>query len=425
MVVPSKVLLTSVGTGDIKKNSDSDYHETVYTIVDDLSGIEKQYRSTLTSEVMIKHYGIEKVLFVGTNGSMWDNLYFKYISDSEDFDESYLDFLIDKKKSCKVESKDLKKFETSMDKILGKKGTKCLLIDYERNDNNEIWNNFEKLLQIKEFLKNGDEIILDITHGFRYMPILNIFLLEVLSLLGGNKSFNVRAILYGMFSDNKSEIIDFKIFFDLMEWVKAINDFKKNANAMHLAHLLKYSDSDMDTVRIFEQFSQNIQMANMHSLWQFMRGASKKINKIEKSHQKVVSLLSDEIRDLAGRFDKELQSDFQYELAKWFFEGENYALSYIALYEAIITKSCELSGKDPSSRDDREDAKRSIGNDKYGRFFYTKYDNSISIIRNSIVHQNDDRKDMVKQDIEKLKKFIEHFCPYFEIGKEKLSKECH
>jgi len=39
--------------------------------------------------------------------------------------------------------------------------------------------------------------------------------------------------------------------------------------------------------------------------------------------------------------------------------------------------------------------------------------NSISQIRNSIVHQNMDRKDMVEQDIKKLEYFLKKFRSFF------------
>ena len=57
----------------------------------------------------------------------------------------------------------------------------------------------------------------------------------------------------------------------------------------------------------------------MHSLWQFMRGASKKINRLQNSQNKIIRLLSNEIEEIAKRFDKEKQSDFQYELAIWLY----------------------------------------------------------------------------------------------------------
>ncbi len=395
----AKILISSLGTGNIKKDSDSDYKETIYTI----DG--KNYPNTLTSKVVIKHFEIEKVFFVGTSGSMWDNIYLKY--DGED--EDYLDLLSNKKKNKTISSNDLNKLEKQIDLYLKSDGSKIFLIDYDKNNADEIWTNFEKLLEIATYLKDKDEIYLDITHGFRYMPILNIFLLEFLSTLH-KKDFEIKAILYGMFADNTSQIIDFKIFFDLLNWIKAINDFKKSSNADQLVLLSKTVDEDASKVLL--QFSQNLQMANMFSLWSFMKNVSKKIKKLSQSDNKVIKLLSSEIMEIATRFDQKTQSAFQYELSKWLYENKNYALSYIALYEAIITKICETKGYNANEYEEREEAKRHIDH-PCDQYFLTKKENSISKIRNSIVHQNIDRKDVVMQDIERLGFFIEKFEDFF------------
>ncbi len=401
----AKILITSVGTGDIKKDSDSDYHETLYK----LEG--KEYSNTLTSQVIVEHFDINKIFFIGTSGSMWDNLYFKY--DGED--EKYMDILTEKKKKGSLNESDLESFLEQIDKYLNTKGSKAFMLNYNSsNKTDEIWENFETLLSIKDLINKDDEVYLDITHGFRYLPILNIFLLESLKLLQQN-NFEIKAILYGLFAGEKSEIIDFKIFLDLLDWIKAINNFKKYADGLSLSELL--DKEDIKASNVFIQFTNTLHIANIHALWGFIKDVNSKLKKLQQTDNKIIKLLSGEFTELAKRFDKEKQSDFQFELAKWLYDSHNYALSYIALYEAIITKSCELSGYDINNHDKREEAKRSIGDDKYGKYFYTKYNDSISVIRNSIVHQSEDRKHLVDSDIKKLKNFISYFEDYFKLGK--------
>ena len=398
----AKILITSIGTGNIQKDSDSDYKETRYN----LEG--KVYTNTLTSQVIVEHYGIDKIYFIGTSGSMWDNLYFKY--DGED--AAYLDRLTARKKSGEMSYDDLQTFLDQINRYLGVEGSKAFLLAYNsENKTDEIWDNFESLLSIKELIEEGDEIYLDITHGFRYLPILNIFLLESLKSLQPDR-FKIRAILYGLFAGDESEIIDFKIFFDLLEWIKAINHFKNHADGWSLSALLDREDKEAANVLV--HFSNTFHIANMHALWGFMKDINSKLKKLQKTDNKIVRLLSGELKMLAKRFDKERQSDFQFELAKWLYQSRNYALSYIALYEAIITKSCEFRRKkDCNDHHAREESKRAIGDDKYGKYFYTKYDDSISQIRNAIVHQNSDRKEKYYQDIERLGKFLNHFEGYF------------
>lgn len=57
----------------------------------------------------------------------------------------------------------------------------------------DIWDIFERVFSI---LENDDEVILDVTHGFRSLPMLGIVLLNYAKSL---KNITVKAILYGAF----------------------------------------------------------------------------------------------------------------------------------------------------------------------------------------------------------------------------------
>lgn len=400
----AKILISSLGTGDIEKDSDKDYRATTYKI-DGTS-----YGGNLVAKVLVNHFGIDKTIFIGTTKSMWDSLY--YIFEGED--ENLIDLITSQKENNCIESSTLKKVESQLDQYLKSNGSKILTLNYSENNGEEVWGNFEKLLELNSVLEEGDEIYLDITHGFRYIPILNLFLLEFINILRG-KEINIKGIYYGMLGGEISEIIDFKIFFELLEWSKAISSFKHNSDAGLLIELLSKADSDNEVTNIFTQFDNNLKLANMSSLWEFMRGANRKIKRLLESDSKIIKILSKDILEMTARLDKDKQSDFQYELAIWLFENKKYALSYMALYEAIITKSCELREYDPNDHDMRERAKQSIGNDKFGRHFYTKYPDSLSDIRNNIVHQGSKRKNVVQQDIKKLSFFIKLFEDYFSL----------
>jgi hypothetical protein len=106
-------------------------------------------------------------------------------------------------------------------------------------------------------------------------------------------------------------------------------------------------------------------------------------------------------------------SDFQYELAKWFYDNKQYALSYMALAEAVITKACEIKGYNISSKEGREAGKNYIKQTKYDDYFSQKYPNSVSRIRNNIAHQLNGREGMVNQDIVQLGEFLKNFDPFF------------
>jgi len=399
----AKILISSIGTGRNIKDSDSEYETTTYVI----DG--KEYpNETFISKSLIQHFDIDKLILIGTNKSMWDGVYYGF---SNQLDETW-EKLNNAKLNSGVSKEDLLIIEQSLNQFIGKDGSKCLLVKYGQNEN-EMWDNFEIMYEINKYISKGDEVYLDITHAFRSLPILLFIVMEFMHMM--REDFKLSGLLYGMLSSNKSPVIDLKIFFELLDWAKAVNNFKKHANATQLVDLMKESDIDKEVRKTFFNLNQNIRIANMSSLWQFIKNAHKKIKYINQSNNKIVKLLSKDVLDMVERLNKDKMSDFQYELALWFYENKNYALSYLVLAEAIITKTVELKlpGENLFDKDVREEAKRRIDRpyDKY--YWHYKDKNTISEIRNNIAHQLPDRKDKVNQDIDKLKFFLEEFESYF------------
>jgi len=407
----AKVLISSVGTGFKAKDSKSEYESTIYTI----DGKDYENKQ-LVSKVIVEHFDIEKIIFIGTKKSRWDNYCYYF----NEMDETY-ETLEKKIDNSSLEEKDLDVLEQVVRKSHKNiKEVHSFLIDYKENNQEEMWGNFYKLQQIENYLEKGDEVYLDMTHGFRYMPILNMLVLEFLSLEKEN-IFELKAILYGMLATTpqKSNIVDMKIFFDLLKWIRAINMFKHNSNADQLINLLKESDFEDKEVltKTFSNFNNSLHIANMASIKQFITGAKSKIQKMKNSKNNIISFVYPQLEQIISRLDRDKLSHFQYELASWLYENKNYALSYMALAEAIVSKTCELKGLDTSSQDDRNQAKRRIDapyNKYYNETIGTEKNKNanISDIRNNIAHQLRDRKNMVNQDIQSLEKFLITFKDY-------------
>ena len=102
----------------------------------------------------------------------------------------------------------------------------------------EIWNIFEI---VSNSVDEGDEIIFDITHAFRFQPLLGY---SVLNFLKNVKNIKINKIFYGAFEvlGNKKEvkniplekrnapIFDLTLFDRINEWSQATNVFTKLGN---------------------------------------------------------------------------------------------------------------------------------------------------------------------------------------------------
>jgi CRISPR-associated Csx2 family protein len=397
----AKILISSLGTG---QRADGNYSKAKYEIDKEI------YETTFIADALNKHLDFDTIFLVGTRKSIWDEAYMVFGGE----DEEYLDGLYERKELGEVDELFLEHFKETT-----AIGLEPIIVKYGL-DNDELWDNFTEYLKIAKHIKDGDELYLDITHSFRSLALMSFVMTQFAHTIS-NKNFKIKGVFYGMFEykwDNNgiTPIVDIKILLEIQEWIKAIDAIKNYSDFNPLIQLLDENKIEKEVQNTFINLNNTISLANIASIRQFIKTASKKIRSIENSDNKIVKLLAPEILRLVDDLDKERDSDFQFNLAKWFYTNKNYVLAYIALYEAIITKSCELSNYDISNHDLREEAKRSLGDDKYGKYFYTKYDDSISQIRNAIVHQSEDRKNLVASDIQKLEKFFLLFENYFKIG---------
>lgn len=387
----AKILISSLGTG---RKQDNGYREATY----EYKG--QKEKSTFISKSLSKMLDIDKLFIVGTNGSIWDSCYKQFGGEDEDI-ELELFGKIEEKNITEI---DLEIVNQTISAKLNSEGSKCFLIDYGLNEE-ELWGNFDKYIQILDKVEDGDTIYIDISHAFRSLALMSFLMIQFGHGIK-NKKFNIGGIYYGMLEATKNEItpiVDLKIFYDLMEWIKAIDAFK---NYGHADLLVKLFDSEKNiksqTSDTFNQFDINLSMANMSALRSFIDNAKRVLPVMEKSNNHIVRLISPDILDFIKRLDKPKISDFQLELAKWFYDNTNYALSYIILVEALVTKECELMNINIHDKDTRNRAKNSLysTSDEIKKTY-----KSIAGIRNNIAHQKESSSDTIK-DVENLKEYI-------------------
>lgn len=404
----AKVLISSLGTGSKK---DGAYQKAKYQF-----DKETPYETSFIADAILKHHNIDKLFLVGTKKSIWDEVYATLVSGQ---DEKYYELLYEKKESCGVDLSDLKQLDEEIEYISSSK-----VIEYGV-DSNEIWSNFEKFLEIANELEEGDELYLDITHSFRSLALMSFVMTQFASVIS-EKNFTIKAVYYGMFeysseNDGVTPVVDINILLEIQEWIKAIDAIKKYSDFDPLVRLLEKENSiEVKVKNVFVHLNNSLEIANMHAIKEFIQTASKKIKVIEKSDNKIISLLAPEVYKLVNELNYEKMSDFQFALAKWFCNNKNYALSYMALAEAIVTKTCEIKGYDSDTEEGRKEAKAHIDYPWNSYFSATKKENgkivdnigSISSIRNSIAHQLE-RASNIDNDIKKLKEFLITFNEYF------------
>lgn len=415
----SKVLIAGIGGG--KNKETGTYRVANYKIEDKVYN----QRSFITS-ALEEHYNIDKTIFVGTTGSMWDNLYEFYSKKyQKDYDESYhLDLMgiIDNATmDTDINSLDLSKFnETFKNKIL------AIVTKYGMNEL-EIFENFNLIIKLQDELKDGDEVYLDITHSFRSNAFWMFLVMNYLTDVE-DKNITVKAISYGMLEaqkDGVAPVVNLNAFYKILQWIKGANNFKNYGNS----YLIEENIENGKLSKKLKNFSDALNMNYIASLRQSINSLKKLEDDIDNLEGPAKLIIPKVIKDFMDRFASEDKDYlFQAKLAKWHFEQKRYAMAYININEAIIgfimdTLEFPLLTSD-KKRDENKLAKDWLNmvisrhdNNKVYPNFKTDKDNMelyeyIKIfehsrrVRNEIAHSIGG-KDSAVNDIDSLKKYCD------------------
>ncbi|MCO5232094.1 MAG: TIGR02221 family CRISPR-associated protein [Chitinophagales bacterium] len=251
----------------------------------------------------------------------------------------------------------------------------------------EIWNIFEIVYQK---IKKDDEIILDVTHSFRSLPMLQIVLLNFAQTL---KNVKISNILYGAFEaigvpayqiekqipdpvNRIAPLLDLTTFSAIQSWTFAAQSFIQtgNPNAIrtlsmdNIKPILKESKGSDKTALNLRNLMEAIN--NIQSIINTNRG--RKIiesNEIQKAKEAIENLNGDEmvfapikpllkqIRDKLIDFDKMPHWEAA---VKWCINHEMIQQGITQFQEGIISFICEEFGLKPEKLEDREIVSQSL-----------------------------------------------------------------
>jgi CRISPR-associated protein, TM1812 family len=322
-----KVLIAGIGGG--KNKETGTYRVANYKIENKIY----EQRSFITS-ALEEHYGIDKTIFIGTTGSMWDNLYEFYSKKfQKDYDENYhLDLMaiIDNATmDTNIDSLNLSKFnETFNDKIV------AIVTKYGMNEL-EIFENFNLIIKLQDELEDGDEVYLDITHSFRSNAFWMFLVMNYLTDVE-DKNIEVKAITYGMLEaqkDGVAPVVDLNAFYKILQWIKGANNLKNYGNS----YLIEENIENEKLSKKLKNFSDALNMNYIGSLRQSINSLKKLEDDIDNLEGPAKLIIPKVIKDFMDRFASEDKDYlFQAKLAKWHFEQKRYAMAYININESII-----------------------------------------------------------------------------------------
>lgn len=251
----------------------------------------------------------------------------------------------------------------------------------------QIWSVFQT---IYENIEEGDEIIFDITHSFRSIPMLAIIIINFARIM---KNCKISGIYYGAYeaiSDNGvAPVVDLTIYNDILQWTSATDIFMRYGNADQIDQLYKSkkiflnkNKKDETQTKEWNQLGSVINsMKNLADALAACRGidASKLENmktnssgrsircayqefkqKVQKEYPKSVKeivplhQLLHKAEENFSQFDKEQDFKIGCEVVRWSIQNNMTQQGYTALEETLKTYLCNMYDLDNRLEENRD-----------------------------------------------------------------------
>ncbi len=362
----AKVLISFIGTGPLvnrgtsgEEKSAREYRMASYHLADKDLG---EY--SFTAAALYDTLDIDKVILLGTTHSMWEEVYRYFLEKKgESVDDSVYCEIAD---HCEQSTSNTDLSVPHIDKIEAAVGKDAhvVLIRYGVSEE-EINENINIILQLNQLLSTGDELVVDVTHSFRSLPITIMNLLLYLKNVS-NKNINISHIYYGMIEMSReygyAPIVDLNKILELNDWIVGANTFRQYGSAYKIAELMKGMDTDVS--RRLKHFSDVLNLNHLAAISQETQSLRAIANR-EFASQLPEMIVKPIIKEFLRNFQNTEQNPalFQYKLAQWQFKRMNFASALISLQESILTYACVQSRHNPFDKNERQSVKDGICED--------------------------------------------------------------
>lgn len=219
----STVLISFLGRS---KKEEGNYRTTVYS----LEG-KQQPPTAYVGYLLREYYKPKKMVVLGTAGSMWDNL-FEINLDLGELEDQLIQ-LVDSVERQAVAQSQLTELAPLLGKALGCE-VELTIIPAARNQQEQI----QVLQSIADATFGAEKLTLDVTHGFRHLPMLAYT--AILYLQTVQPQLRVEHILYGEYDPEtgKGEIHDLVGLVKISNWQNAIQHSETTGDYSQVSELV-------------------------------------------------------------------------------------------------------------------------------------------------------------------------------------------
>ena len=237
-------------------------------------------------------------------------------------------------------------------------------------DETEMWRIFETVYNL---LKDGDELYFDLTHSFRYLPMLMLVLGNYAKFL---KKASVCSITYGNYearnvSTNEAPIVNLLPLSSLQDWTFATADFLKNGYADRLVDiagkgldpLTRNAETRTDETLKLKGFVSHLKSFSLDMLTcrglniidaSTIKRIKTDINSLNKIVIPQLEPVLHKVSESVASFDDSGSAMNAFKAARWCYENQQYQQATTFLEEGVISYFCLRHGIDINDNNKRE-----------------------------------------------------------------------
>ncbi|MFR6435728.1 TIGR02221 family CRISPR-associated protein [Porphyromonas sp.] len=227
----------------------------------------------------------------------------------------------------------------------------------EDGDEQGLWSVFQT---IYDKLQEGDELYIDITHSFRYLPMLLLVLCNYAKFL---KQTKVVHISYGNYEPNETvnPLVDLMPLVEVQNWTLAASDFLRNGRTSSFAELVseriqpilkatRGQDEDARALRQFinrlEPLSQSLTTVRGKMIIDgvIFRDLNDSAQNLGNTLIPAMAPLIDKIKDSFSGFAPTANIKNGFEAARWCYDKQLYQQSITILQETLKGYTAKQAG---------------------------------------------------------------------------------
>jgi len=335
-----------------------------------------------------KRLAPDRMIILGTAGSMWDHLTEADIDFGSVAEDERL-ALAEKVERQQVTEGDLRPLEPLLGERLGCE-VRLRLIPYCRDEREQI-----ALLRIlADEVVEVDQVELDITHGFRHLPMLALLAALYLRKVRGAR---IEHIWYGaldMTQEGKTPVLDLAGLLHIADWIEALAVYERSGDYGVFGRLI---DGETDRLLVEASFLETVKR-----IGQARSRLREALKRIDGSSDPVLLLFRDELGRRIGWAEGENYYRRQRELALEYLERERFLDAILTGWESFTTRLQreENASLDPDNHQHRDQVRERFEERERARkprsSLFRAYD-SLRRLRNAVAHGSQPKGDEVQR----------------------------